>query len=91
MAKDTLGDLLLFYSAKQQKMITLMAKDTLGDLLLFYSAKQQKMITLDEYLAAAPAGAESIFYAAGDSLERLAATSSTPRATRWSAWPPCRS
>ena len=50
-----------------------MAKDTLGDLLLFYSAKQQKMITLDEYLAAAPAGADSIFYAAGDSLERLAA------------------
>ena len=50
-----------------------MAQDTLGDLLLFYSAKQQKMITLDEYLAAAPAGADSIFYAAGDSLERLAA------------------
>lgn len=50
-----------------------MAKDTLGDLLLFYSAKQQKMITLDEYLAAAPAGADSIFYAAGDSAERLAA------------------
>ena len=50
-----------------------MAKDTLGDLLLFYSAKEQKMITLDEYLAAAPAGADSIFYAAGDSLERLAA------------------
>ncbi len=50
-----------------------MAKDTLGDLLLFYSAKEQKMITLDEYLAAAPPGADSIFYAAGDSLERLAA------------------
>ena len=50
-----------------------MAKDTLADLLLFYSAKEQKMITLDEYLAAAPAGADSIFYAAGDSLERLAA------------------
>ena len=49
-----------------------MAKDTLGD-LLFYSAKEQKMITLDEYLAAAPPGADSIFYAAGDSLERLAA------------------
>ena len=50
-----------------------MAKDTLADLLLFYSAKQQKMITLDEYLADAPAGADSIFFAAGDSLERLAA------------------
>ena len=50
-----------------------MAKDTLADLLLFYSAKEQKMITLDEYLAAAPAGDRS--------------PSSTPRATRSSAWP----
>ena len=49
-----------------------MAKDTLADLLLFYSAKEQKMITLDEYLADAPAGADSIFFAAGDSLDRLA-------------------
>ena len=49
-----------------------MAKDVLADLLLFYSAKQQKMITLDEYLADAPAGADAIFYAAGDSRERLA-------------------
>ncbi len=49
-----------------------MAKDTLADLLLFYSAKQQKMITLDEYLADAPAGADAIFYAVGDSRERLA-------------------
>ena len=49
-----------------------MAKDTLADLLMFYSAKQQKMITLDEYLADAPEGADAIFYAAGDSRERLA-------------------
>ena len=49
-----------------------MAKDTLADLLLFYSAKQQKMITLDEYVADAPAGVDSIFFAAGDSLDRLA-------------------
>jgi molecular chaperone HtpG len=49
-----------------------MAKDTLADLLLFYSAKQQKMVTLDEYLADAPAGSDAIFYAAGDSRERLA-------------------
>ena len=48
------------------------AKDVLGDLLLFYSAKQQKMITLDEYLAAAPVDQESIFFAAGDSVARLA-------------------
>ena len=49
-----------------------MAKDTLADLLLFYSAKQQKMVTLDEYLADAPTGSDAIFYAAGDSRERLA-------------------
>ena len=48
------------------------AKDVLADLLLFYSAKQKKMITLDEYLEDAPADADSIFFAVGDSLERLA-------------------
>ena len=49
-----------------------MKKDELADLLLFYSAKQEKMITLDEYASAMPEGQESIFYAAGDSVERLA-------------------
>ncbi len=49
-----------------------MAKDTLGDLLMFYSAKQEKMVTLDEYLAAAGDEPEAIFFAAGDSIERLA-------------------
>ena len=49
-----------------------MKKDELADLLLFYSAKQGKMITLDEYASAMPEGQESIFYAAGDSVERLA-------------------
>ncbi|WP_139652752.1 molecular chaperone HtpG [Raoultibacter phocaeensis] len=49
-----------------------MKKDELADLLLFYSAKQEKMITLAEYAAAMPEGQESFFYAAGDSIERLA-------------------
>ncbi len=49
-----------------------MAKDTLADLLLFYSAKQKKMVTLDEYIADAPADAEAIYFAAGDSIDRLA-------------------
>ncbi len=49
-----------------------MAKDVLGDLLLFYSAKQKKMITLEEYLSDAPADADSIFYAIGDSVDRMA-------------------
>lgn len=46
--------------------------DLLADLLLFYSAKHEKMVTLDEYIATAEADQESIFYAAGESLERLA-------------------
>ncbi|MCI9128877.1 MAG: molecular chaperone HtpG [Eggerthellaceae bacterium] len=49
-----------------------MAKDTIADLLLFYSAKQKKMITLDEYIADAPADADSIYFAAGESIDRLA-------------------
>lgn len=49
-----------------------MAANTLSDLLLFYSAKQKKMITLEEYVADAPDDAEAIYFAAGDSTERLA-------------------
>ncbi len=49
-----------------------MAKGQLADLLLFYSAKQQKMVTLEEYVRAMPVDQESVFYAAGDSVERLA-------------------
>ena len=46
-------------------------KDQLGGLLLFYSAREQKMVTLDEYLQAAPEGQKAIYYAAGESLDRL--------------------
>ena len=49
-----------------------MARETLADLLLFYSAKHKKLITLDEYIADAPEGADSIFFAAGESIERMA-------------------
>ncbi len=48
-----------------------MNKGDLADLLLFYSAKKGEMVTLDEYLAASPEGQDAIFYAAGDSVERL--------------------
>lgn len=48
-----------------------MKKDTLADLLLYYSAKQKKMITLKEYLEAMPEEQKSIFYAAGESVDRL--------------------
>jgi molecular chaperone HtpG len=51
-----------------------MQKDLLADLLLFYSAREKKMVTLDEYVEAAAADQESIFYAAGDTVDRLAKT-----------------
>ena len=47
-------------------------KDLVADLLLFYSAKEKKMVTLDEYLEAAIADQKAIYYAAGQSIERLA-------------------
>ena len=46
-------------------------KDTLADLLLYYSAKQDKLITLAEYFEAMPEDQPAIYYAAGDSVERL--------------------
>ncbi len=49
-----------------------MEKHQLGELLLFYSAKEKKIITLDEYIANMPEGQSSIFYAAGESVDRLA-------------------
>lgn len=49
-----------------------MAKEKLADLLLFYSAKEKKMITLEEYVAAAPADADAIYFAAGESIDCLA-------------------
>lgn len=49
-----------------------MEKHQLGELLLFYSAKEKKMITLDEYITNMPEEQSSIFYAAGESVDRLA-------------------
>ena len=49
-----------------------MKADELADLLLFWSAKEQKMITLGEYAKNMPDGQKAIYYAAGDSRDRLA-------------------
>lgn len=48
-----------------------MNKGDLQDLLLFYSSKEKKLISLDEYVAAMPEEQKYIYYAAGDSVERL--------------------
>ena len=49
-----------------------MKADELAYLLLFWSAKEQKMITLAEYAKNMPDGQKAIYYAAGDSRDRLA-------------------
>lgn len=46
--------------------------DLLKDLLIFWSAKDNKMITLDEYVTAMGSEQKYIYYAAGDTVERLA-------------------
>ena len=46
--------------------------EELGPLLMFYSGKKQQFVTLDEYIEAMPEDQDVIYYAAGDSIDRLA-------------------
>lgn len=46
-------------------------KDVLQDLLMFYSSKEKKMITLDEYVSRMSEDQKYIYYAAGESIERV--------------------
>ena len=47
-------------------------KDVLQDLLLFWSQKENKLVSLREYTDAMPEGQTHIYYASGESRERLA-------------------
>ncbi|MEG2923356.1 MAG: molecular chaperone HtpG [Oscillospiraceae bacterium] len=47
-------------------------KDLLQDLLLFKSGKESKLVTLKEYIEKMPEEQKFIYYAAGESAERLA-------------------
>jgi len=47
-------------------------KDMLAELLMFHHAAGEKMITLDEYKAAMPEEQKYIYYAVGESVEKLA-------------------
>ena len=47
-------------------------KDVLQDLLLFWSQKENKLVSLKEYTDAMPEGQTHIYYASGESRERLA-------------------
>ena len=46
--------------------------DELADLLLFWSSRENKLVTLAEYAKAMPEGQKAVYYAAGDSRDRLA-------------------
>ncbi|WP_150267824.1 molecular chaperone HtpG [Paenibacillus tepidiphilus] len=48
-----------------------MEKDTLQDLLMFYSSKEKKQVTLAEYVERMPEEQKFIYYASGDSIERI--------------------
>ena len=46
-------------------------KDVLQDLLLFYSSKEKKLVTLDEYVSRMGEDQKYIYYASGESIERI--------------------
>jgi molecular chaperone HtpG len=46
-------------------------KEVLQDLLMFYSSKEKKMVTLAEYVSRMPEEQKYIYYAAGESNERI--------------------
>ncbi|MDF2680349.1 MAG: chaperone protein HtpG [Brevibacillus sp.] len=48
-----------------------MNKDVLQDLLLFTSSKDKKLVTLDEYVSRMPEDQKYIYYASGESSERI--------------------
>lgn len=46
-------------------------KEVLQDLLMFYSSKEKKMVTLDEYVSRMSEEQKYIYYASGESIERI--------------------
>lgn len=46
-------------------------KEVLQDLLMFHSSKEKKLVTLDEYVARMPEDQKYIYYASGESMERI--------------------
>ncbi len=48
-----------------------MNKDDLQDLLMFYSSKEKKLVTLKEYVSRMPEEQKYIYYATGESNERI--------------------
>ncbi|MCG7408956.1 molecular chaperone HtpG [Paenibacillus sp. ACRRX] len=46
-------------------------KETLQDLVMFYSSTEKKLVTLDEYVSRMPEEQKYIYYASGESIERI--------------------
>ena len=46
-------------------------KEDLQDLLMFYSSKEKKLVTLDEYVSRMPEDQKYIYYASGETIERI--------------------
>ncbi len=46
-------------------------KELLQELLMFYSSKEKKLVTLDEYVSRIKEDQKYIYYASGDSVERI--------------------
>ncbi len=46
-------------------------KDVLQDLMIFYSSKREKMITFKEYIDDMLEGQDKIYYAAGESIDKI--------------------
>ena len=50
-----------------------MNKDKLKDFLMFYSSKKEKLVTLSEYVKEMQEGQNAIYYACGESYEKISA------------------
>ena len=46
-------------------------KDSLKDLVMFYSSTEKKLVTLSEYVSRMKDGQDKIYYACGDSIEKI--------------------
>lgn len=46
-------------------------KDSLKDLVMFYSSTEKKLVTLSEYVSRMKEGQDKIYYACGDSIEKI--------------------
>lgn len=46
-------------------------KDVLQDLLMFKSSHEDKLVTLEEYVSRMPEDQKHIYYAVGESIERI--------------------